>query len=222
MCFGLGSPHPTLTNLSESVLLAIRVNHAAGAGAEFAPMDGPEAINHSATRVLAFWREAGPKLWFRKDPSFDAQFRARFLAAHEAAARGALADWADDPEGALALLILLDQFPRNAFRGSTRMFATDAQALQVARSAIQAGFDTQVDAELRNFFYLPLMHSEDLANQQQAVALTRKLGAEPHRFAVMHRDIIEKFGRFPHRNPLLGRSSSPDEQRFLDEGGFSG
>ena len=176
----------------------------------------------TAAMVLAFWREAGPKRWFRKDAAFDSGFRARFLAAHELAAHGALGNWSDDPEGALALLILLDQFPRNAFRGSTQMFATDAQALQLAHRAIGAGFDQRIDADLRNFFYLPLMHSEDLNDQQQAVNLTETLGPEPHRFAVMHRDIIDKFGRFPHRNAVLSRTSSPQEQRFLDEGGFDG
>ncbi len=178
--------------------------------------------NSSPAEVVAFWRDAGPKRWFRKDAAFDTEFRTRFLAAHEAAAAGALATWEDHAEGALALLILLDQLPRNAFRDTARMFATDAQALQLARRAIAAGFDLQVEAQLRNFFYLPFMHSEDLADQEQAVALTAPLGGEPHRFAVLHRDIIERFGRFPHRNPLLGRSTTAGEQGFLDAGGFSG
>lgn len=175
-----------------------------------------------AAEVLAFWRDAGPKRWFRKDASFDAEFRSRFVAAHLCAARGEFDHWVHDAHGSLALLILLDQLPRNAFRASARMFATDSKALQVARDAIAAGFDQQVDSELRNFFYLPLMHSEDLQHQQQAVELTRALGDEPHRFAVMHRDIIEKFGRFPHRNEVLGRASSAEEARFLAEGGFAG
>ncbi|MDB5945613.1 MAG: hypothetical protein JWQ33_639 [Ramlibacter sp.] len=178
--------------------------------------------NVSPAEVLAFWRDAGPRRWFRKDPAFDADFRERFLAAHEAAGRGELHRWAADADGALALVILLDQFPRNAFRGSARMFATDAQALQAAHRAIDAAFDAQVEAGLRNFFYLPLMHSEDPAEQRQAVQLAERLGGEPFRFALIHRDIIEKFGRFPHRNALLGRSSTPAEQRFLDEGGFAG
>lgn len=172
--------------------------------------------------VLAFWREAGPQKWFRKDPGFDAQLRDRFLAGHEAAVRGELDDWTTTADGTLALLILLDQFPRNAFRGSARMFASDQQALKVARDAIDAGRDQQVDPELRNFFYLPLMHSESLPDQQRAVALTEPLGVQPHRFAVMHRDIIARFGRFPHRNALLGRGTTPAEQAFLDDGGFAG
>jgi uncharacterized protein (DUF924 family) len=176
----------------------------------------------TADSVLGFWRDAGPKRWFRKDPSFDAEFRGRFLAAHDAAARGELDGWAADAAGALALLILLDQFPRNAFRGSAQMFATDAPARRIARRAIAAGLDRQADAQLRNFFYLPLMHSEALEDQQRAVALTEPLGPQPQRFAVLHRDIIQKFGRFPHRNALLGRSTTADEQAFLDEGGFAG
>jgi uncharacterized protein (DUF924 family) len=172
--------------------------------------------------LLAFWREAGPQKWFRKDPVFDAAFRTRFLDAHEAAVRGELDDWAREPDGALALLILLDQFPRNAFRGTARMFESDARAMEIAREALRRGFDARTDAGLRNFFYLPFMHSEELADQDLAVELTLALGGEALRHAVIHRDIIERFGRFPHRNPLLGRSTTPEEQRFLDEGGFGG
>jgi uncharacterized protein (DUF924 family) len=176
----------------------------------------------SAADVLAFWREAGPQRWFRKDAAFDEEFRRRFLAAHEAAAAGALEDWSGDAQGALALLVLLDQFPRNAFRKTARMYATDAKALAVAQQAIAAGFDALTEPELRNFFYLPLTHSEDLAQQDRAVGLTVPLGGDTHRYALLHRGIIEKFGRFPHRNAILGRSSTPDEQRFLDQGGFRG
>jgi uncharacterized protein (DUF924 family) len=172
--------------------------------------------------VLAFWREAGPKRWFRKDEAFDADFRSRFQHCHEAAMRGELDGWAADAEGALALLILLDQFPRNAFRGSARMFESDAKARDIARAAIAAGFDTPVEADLRNFFYLPFMHSENLADQDRAVELTRTLGDDPLRYAVLHRDIIARFGRFPHRNAVLGRVTTPEEQRFLDDGGFAG
>lgn len=172
--------------------------------------------------VLAFWREAGPDRWFRKDEAFDNEFRARFLGGHEAAMRGELDAWAQDAAGALALLILLDQFPRNAFRGTPRMFESDAKAREIARLALEAGFDRATDTELRNFFYLPLQHSEALADQDLSVELTRKLGGEPLRYAIMHRDIIEKFGRFPHRNRVLGRTTTPQEQRFLDDGGFAG
>ena len=180
----------------------------------------PDRVDPST--VLAFWRTAGPERWFRKDEAFDNDFRRRFLLAHEAAASGELAAWSASAEGALALLILLDQFPRNAFRGSPRMFATDAQAREVARNAVDAGFDRQVAPELRNFFYLPFMHSERAADQDLCVRLARELGGESERFALHHRSIIERFGRFPHRNPVLGRASTPQEQAFLAEGGFSG
>lgn len=172
--------------------------------------------------VVAFWREAGPTRWFQKDEAFDRLFRERFLAAHEAAAAGALAGWQDSADGMLALLILLDQFPRNAFRGSPRMFATDAQALDLAHRAIAAGLDLDVEESLRAFMYLPLEHAESLPEQERAVELTRSLDADTHRWAVVHRDIIASFGRFPHRNALLGRSTTPEEQRFLDDGGFAG
>ena len=173
-------------------------------------------------QVLRFWVEAGPSRWFRKDAAFDDEFRSRFLAAHQAARRGELDTWARSPQSCLALLILLDQFPRNAFRGTAAMFETDSQALAIARDAVDAGFDAAVDPSLRNFFFLPFMHSENLADQERGVALALQIGGEELRFALMHRDIIRRFGRFPHRNALLGRSSTQDEQRFLDEGGFSG
>lgn len=175
-----------------------------------------------ADDVLAFWRGAGPERWFRKDSAFDALFRDRFLAAHEAAARGELDGWAATPAGALALVILLDQFPRNAFRGSARVYATDPQAREVASRAVEAGFDRGIEAPLRNFFYLPFMHSEHLDDLERCIALTRAEGGEQHRYAQHHRDIVARFGRFPHRNAVLGRHSTPDEERFLAEGGFAG
>lgn len=186
-----------------------------------APQPLPDPLP-DARSVTAFWRAAGPSRWFRKDEAFDAEFRSRFLAAHEAAARGELDHWADSADGALALLILLDQFPRNSFRGTARMFATDGQARQLARAALAAGWDRQVGEDLRNFFYLPFMHSEALADQDLALTLTAALGENALHHARVHRDIIVRFGRFPHRNPLLGRSSTAEEQRFLDEGGFAG
>ena len=176
----------------------------------------------AARDVTGFWRNAGPERWFAKNDAFDAEFGNRFLTPHEAAARGELDHWADEPEGALALLVLLDQFPRNTFRGQARTFATDAKALGIARAAIEAGLDQKIDDELRRFFYLPFMHSESLADQERSVELNAALDANTQRFAVLHRDIIARFGRFPHRNKLLGRTSSAEEQRFLDEGGFAG
>jgi uncharacterized protein (DUF924 family) len=185
-------------------------------------MPSSPQLTIQAQDVLDFWREAGPSRWFRKDDAFDSDFRDRFLAAHEAAACGRFDGWGRRAEGALALLILLDQFPRNAFRGTPRRFASYAKARGSARAAIEAGFDKSMDAQLRNFFYLPLMHSEDLADQDRAVELARALGGEALRYALMHRDIIEKYGRFPHRNAVLGRTTTPEEQKFLDDGGFAG
>jgi len=175
-----------------------------------------------ANDVLDFWRAAGPARWFRKDEAFDEEFRSRFLAQHEAAARGELDAWAVDAPGTLALILLLDQFPRNAFRGTPRMFATDPKARDMARAAVDAGFDQAIEPQLRGFVYLPFMHSEDLADHERSVALNRPLGGESQRFAEHHRGIIERFGRFPHRNAVLGRTSTPQEQAFLNEGGFGG
>ena len=176
----------------------------------------------TAEDVVDFWREAGPSRWYRKDEAFDRTFRDRFLATHEAAARGELDGWLATPVGALALCILLDQFPRNAFRGSARMFASDAKAREIARAALGSKFDEQVDAQLRQFFVMPFMHSEDPGEQELCVRLARELPTDTLRYAVQHRDIIERFGRFPHRNEVLGRPTTAEEQRFLDEGGFNG
>lgn len=172
--------------------------------------------------VVAFWRQAGPKRWFRKDEVFDAQFRERFADAHEAAVQHRLDAWMGSADACLALLILLDQYPRNAFRGSARMFASDPQAREVAAIALQRGFDQAVAADLRQFFYLPLMHSESLDDQRRSLALCRALGADNLKYAQIHLDVIERFGRFPHRNALLGRDTTAQEQAFLDSGGFAG
>ncbi|MDM0105637.1 DUF924 family protein [Variovorax sp. J22R24] len=176
----------------------------------------------SAQDVARFWRDAGPDRWFAKNDAFDAEFKSRFEAAHHAAATGVLDLWAADAEGVLALLVLLDQFPRNAWRGSGHMFATDGKALAIASAAVDAGLDRQVEPALRPFFYLPFMHSESLADQERSIALNAALDANTQRFAVLHRDIVARFGRFPHRNEVLGRRTTAEEQKFLDEGGFSG
>ncbi len=172
--------------------------------------------------VLRFWREAGPDRWFRKDPAFDRQFHDRFVGLHFAAARRELDAWATTADGALALLILLDQLPRNAFRGSGHMYATDALARHFARRLVEAGFDAQVEPELRVFCYLPFSHSEDLADQRRAVELNRRIGRPSLDHAEGHLRIVERFGRFPHRNPMLGRVTTAEEQAFLDQGGFAG
>ncbi|GGF54495.1 hypothetical protein GCM10007301_12550 [Azorhizobium oxalatiphilum] len=176
----------------------------------------------TASDVITFWREAGPERWFTRDDAFDAAFRARFLDAHLDAARRTLDPWAQTPEGALALLILLDQFPRNAFRGTAHMYATDPLARAHADAAIARGFDKEVEPALRPFFYLPFEHSEDMADQHRCVALCAALGGITHEYAELHRDVIQRFGRFPHRNPLLGRPTTPEEHAFLADGGFAG
>lgn len=176
----------------------------------------------AALAVVDFWRQAGPAAWFAKDPEFDRCFRERFFAQHEAARRGQLAALRETPDGALALVLLLDQFPRNAFRGTARMYESDALALSIARAAILAGHDRCIGAPLQLFMYLPLAHSESLADQDLSVELTRHLGESHLAHAEHHRDIIRRFGRFPHRNPILGRAMRAEEQRYLDEGGFAG
>ena len=175
-----------------------------------------------ARAVVDFWRAAGPGLWFAKDTEFDRRFRERFLWLYLAATRGELADWSKTPEGAMALVILLDQFPRNAFRNTPRMYATDAMARKIADAALKAGHDQAVEPGLRLFFYLPFGHSESLADQERSVALSEALGEPNLSHAKRHRDIIRRFGRFPHRNPILGRAMTPEEQRYLDEGGYAG
>jgi uncharacterized protein (DUF924 family) len=176
----------------------------------------------SPAEVVAFWKAAGPKKWFAKDAAFDAEIRDRFLETHFAAARRELDGWAVTAEGALALLILLDQFPRNLFRGSGHAFATDPLARGYATSALEAGFDRDYPQELRCFFYLPLEHSERLEDQERSVLLTADLSDNDRRYAIIHRDIIARFGRFPHRNACLGRATTEEEQAFLDAGGFAG
>ena len=173
-----------------------------------------------ATDVLSFWREAGMGNWFRGGPAFDAECRARCGDAHHAAARRECDGWLATADGALALVLLLDQIPRNIYRGSGHAFATDGLALQVAKHAFEAGFDAQVEPVLRFFFYLPFEHSEVLADQQRAVDLFTTLGDTGLlRYAEAHREVIARFGRFPHRNAALGRSTTPDERAWLDAGG---
>lgn len=175
-----------------------------------------------AVAVVDFWAAAGPSMWFAKDDGFDRVFRERFLGWHESAARGDLAHWLADPEAALALVLLLDQYPRNAFRDTPRMYDTDAAARAATAEAIAAGHDRRVPLNLAVFFYLPFGHSESLADQERCVALAARLG-EPHASrARHHRDLVARFGRFPHRNALLGRSMTAEEQRYLDEGGYKG
>lgn len=183
------------------------------------PTDHPTSSTTPA-EVVTFWLAAGQQQWFSKNASFDAEFRGRFLAAHEDAAAGRLESWSADAEGSLALVLLLDQFPRNSFRGSVRMYETDSLARAQADRAVLAGFDAMVDPTLRLFFYLPFEHSERLEDQDRSVALHERIGMS--QYAEGHRDIIRRFGRFPHRNALLGRTTTSAEQEFLDSGGFAG
>ena len=170
--------------------------------------------------VVGFWRDAGMAKWFRGGDAFDAECRSRWQAAHFAAARRELESWMDTAEGALALAILLDQIPRNIFRGSGHAFATDALALHYATRALDAGLDAQVEQALRMFMYLPFEHSETMADQQRAVQLFTTLGdSDLLGYATAHRDVIDRFGRFPHRNTALGRINTPEEQAWLDAGG---
>ncbi|MCK1743653.1 DUF924 domain-containing protein [Bradyrhizobium sp. 139] len=173
--------------------------------------------------ILAFWREAGREHWYKRSDAFDAEVRRRFLGLWEKAAAGQLASWEESDDGALALVIALDQFPRNMFRGTAEAFASDALARDVARRAIDRGVDRRIDPILLEFLYLPFMHSEHLPDQLHCVALFQNTdNAENLKYARQHADIIRRFGRFPHRNHLLDRDTTEEEQAFLDSGGFAG
>ena len=174
----------------------------------------------TAAEVVRFWRQAGMQAWFNGGEAFDRQCEALFLAAHLAATRREHEDWLDSAEGALALLLLLDQIPRNVFRGSGHAFASDGLARHYAERALAAGHDAAFEPELRAFFYLPFEHSEDLADQQRSVALFEVLGNQTYtQYALEHLRVIERFGRFPHRNRALGRINTAEEQAWLDAGG---
>jgi len=172
--------------------------------------------------VLSFWREAGYDKWFEKDDAFDAAIREKFLPTYEAAAAGKLSSWEATADGALALCIVLDQFPRNLFRGDARTYAADPLARAAANRALKRGYDQDVPDELRGFFFLPFMHSEDLVDQERCVQLYREAESADLKYAEQHRDIIRRFGRFPHRNAVLGRATTAEEQQYLAEGGFKG
>lgn len=173
--------------------------------------------------ILAFWREAGRDRWYKRDDAFDASIKLRFLSLWQKAAAGELASWEETDHGALALVIVLDQFPRNMFRGTRQAFSSDVLARDVARRAIERGVDKRIDPSLLEFLYMPFMHSEHLPDQLHCVALFQNTdNVENLKYAREHADIIRRFGRFPHRNRLLGRDTTEDEQAFLDAGGFAG
>lgn len=185
--------------------------------------------------ILSFWfgppsdpdHTAPRGRWFEHDEGFDAECSRRFLALHERAAHGELDAWKDETASALALVLLLDQFPRNLFRGASRAYATDTQAREVARHALARGLDVPLPPAWRWFFYLPFEHSESLPDQRLAVSLFESLSlshapsAHALEHALRHRDVIEHFGRFPQRNAALGRASTPEEATFLQEPGSS-
>jgi uncharacterized protein (DUF924 family) len=173
--------------------------------------------------ILSFWRDAGCDRWYRRDDAFDAQVRGRFLELWRKAAAGGLSSWEATDDGALALTIVLDQFPRNMFRDDALTYATDPLAREVAARAIDRGVDTRIEPALKEFLYMPFMHSEHLPDQLRCIELFRGTeNAANLGYAERHADIIRRFGRFPHRNRILGRPTTPEEQAFLDAGGFSG
>ncbi|MBE7219049.1 MAG: DUF924 domain-containing protein [Caulobacteraceae bacterium] len=181
-----------------------------------------------AAALVGVWRQAGHKRWFAAAPAFDAELRDRFGAAATTAAAGGLADWSATAQGALAQVLLLDQLPRNLHRGSALAFAADPLARAAADAAILRGFDRETEPELRPFLYMPLEHAEDPIHQARSVALFSRYaqaGLDRRawmRFALVHQEVIRRFGRFPHRNAALGRTPTPEETRFLAEGGFAG
>ena len=179
--------------------------------------------NVSPKEVLAFWLAAGPDRWFTQGDAFDLEIRTRFQSTYEDAAAGRLGSWENTSEGALALVIVLDQFSRNIFRGSARAYATDPLARAVASRAIARGFDQQIEMPARSFFYLPFEHSESSIDQEFCLTLMAATGdSDQLEWARHHADIIRRFGRFPHRNVVLGRITTPEEEAFLAGGGFSG
>lgn len=179
----------------------------------------------TAKKIIAFWYAPQvAKHWFASTPELDAEIRERFQALWEGAAVGELDHWQEDPEGCLALAIVLDQFPLNMFRDQPKRFSTETKAIQVARHAVDEGLDRRITAKRLAFLYMPFMHSEALADQELSVRLFSKTGLEQNRkFALHHKGIVERFGRFPHRNAILGRVSTEEEATWLaSDHGFRG
>ena len=203
--------------------------------AVYAPIvQAPIVLANVIRAVNGFWfgtaddpdyGQARPQ-WFKKDPAFDAEIETRFLKVIENAAEGSLDMMAESPEGAVALVVILDQFPRNVFRGDARAFAHDGKALTIARRAVERGFDAEVIPAMRKFLYLPFEHSEKMEDQERAVALFQAMAEDEGDtdgldWAHKHLEIIKRFGRFPHRNAVLGRPSTAEEERFLTQPGSS-
>jgi uncharacterized protein (DUF924 family) len=181
----------------------------------------PQTSKTAWSPLLSFWRQAGEDKWFGKDVVFDDACRDCFRDLHMEVAARRHDDWMDSAEGALALILLTDQIPRNIFRGTAHMYATDPLARHYARQALMAAYPGQVETDLRVFFALPFTHSEDIADQAISVALTMELVGSSE-WAEKHCDIIRRFGRFPHRNALLLRETTTAEAQFLADGGFAG
>jgi len=173
--------------------------------------------NSWITDILHFWfEEIQPETWFRRDPELDAVIRRRFLILHGALKAENIEKINTNPRSALASVIVFDQFPRNMFRDAPEAFATDPQARRLATAAIEARFDEQLDPNGRQFLYMPFMHSEDRGDQERSMVLFESLAlAEPLASAKTHKDIVDRFGRFPHRNAVLGRVSTPAEIEFV-------
>ncbi len=170
--------------------------------------------------ILNFWfEELEPKQWWVKDLSLDALIKERFEGVHQAAMAGELFSWRDTPQGRLAEIIVLDQFSRNMFRGKPESFSSDALALCLAQTAVAVGDDLKLSDQQRSFLYMPYMHSESLLIHDEAMKLFKDLGNLD--FEIKHRDIIVKFGRYPHRNEILGRASTAEEIEFLTQPGSS-
>lgn len=181
-----------------------------------------KVMENRAGEVITFWQEAGQESWYRQDAAFDRTIRDRFGALWDSACAGGCDHWAMGPKGALGLIILTDQFPRNMFRDSPRAFASDARALRIAALALNHDWDTRVAEPMRQFFYLPYMHSEMLTDQDRSVRLfkARMETGDNLLHARAHREVIRRYGRFPYRNAALGRTSTPEENAFLADGGY--
>lgn len=182
-------------------------------------------MKNSREDVLSFWfTETAPVQWFQVSPEFDTMVKERFLDLFRMAQQGICDGWTVSADGALALVILFDQFPRNMFRDTPEAYATDHLALKISRQAIEKGFDQVFVPLKRRFLYLPFEHSENLEDQKRSVSLFETMKEEDplgFEYALRHQSVIEKFGRFPHRNKILGRESSPEEEKYLKEfGGF--
>lgn len=182
-----------------------------------------DSSNSAAKEIVDFWISAGPEKWFEKDTAFDQEIAEKFEKLIEPAHEGKMDDWSASAEGALALILLLDQFPRNLYRDSDRAYHCDPKAISIAEEAISRHHDQAYENPVRRFYYLPFMHSENLEHQNYCIELcTRSNDEEGVKYSEIHADIIRKFGRFPHRNRVLGRTSSREEIEFLENGGFAG